>query len=540
MGDRLKQIPQQLLEFWGRFSSKQKAVIIGIILAVIVTAIIFVVIFTRTSYTQIAKYEKTADTAAAKNVLEEQAIKYQVSDDGLTLSVDSARVAEARVALGENSVGAESTTGYTYAWAFDNSISTTSTERTEKLKLAIQTGLAEDIVKVQKGVDTANVQITFADDSTAILETESVNTIAAMLTINDNFKSEAAKGIATFLATAIGNTDTDNIKIIDQDGNILFAGDTDSNGSTTLASAQEYKADLTNGIKTQVQALLLKASNYNDVEVAPNMAVNFDKSTRTDEHYYTDDDQETGPKAYDYSYKNKNNSDGGNVVGTDANDGKVTDYDITNGANSSGETTILKNEYNTSKETTITEAGAASVDYNNSSISVVLNRYHSYYEKDLEQELKDNDQTFEEFKLANGNAIPLDVDESLITSVAMATGISEDNISILAYEKPLFYDKESASVATMAKNYLQYILALIILALLAFVVFKGMKPVEVEEMEPELSVEALLATTKDNQGLDNIEFSDKSATREQIEKFVDENPEAVAQLLRNWLNEDWE
>lgn len=24
-----------------------------------------------------------------------------------------------------------------------------------------------------------------------------------------------------------------------------------------------------------------------------------------------------------------------------------------------------------------------------------------------------------------------------------------------------------------------------------------------------------------------------------IEKFVDENPEAVALLLRNWLNEDW-
>ena len=24
------------------------------------------------------------------------------------------------------------------------------------------------------------------------------------------------------------------------------------------------------------------------------------------------------------------------------------------------------------------------------------------------------------------------------------------------------------------------------------------------------------------------------------EKFVDENPEAVAQLLRNWLNDEWE
>ena len=42
------------------------------------------------------------------------------------------------------------------------------------------------------------------------------------------------------------------------------------------------------------------------------------------------------------------------------------------------------------------------------------------------------------------------------------------------------------------------------------------------------------------QTLDDIEFSDKSAAKLQIEKFVDENPEAVAALLRNWLNDDWE
>ena len=76
--------------------------------------------------------------------------------------------------------------------------------------------------------------------------------------------------------------------------------------------------------------------------------------------------------------------------------------------------------------------------------------------------------------------------------------------------------------------------------LLLFVVFRSMKPQAVIETEPELSVEALLATTKENQTLDDIEFSDKSASKQQIEKFVDENPEAVVALLRNWLNDDWE
>jgi flagellar M-ring protein FliF len=79
----------------------------------------------------------------------------------------------------------------------------------------------------------------------------------------------------------------------------------------------------------------------------------------------------------------------------------------------------------------------------------------------------------------------------------------------------------------------------LISALLLFVVIKGTRPVVVEETEPELSVEALLKTTKEAQ-LEDIDYDDRSEVRKLIDKFVDENPEAVSALLRGWLNEDWE
>ena len=41
------------------------------------------------------------------------------------------------------------------------------------------------------------------------------------------------------------------------------------------------------------------------------------------------------------------------------------------------------------------------------------------------------------------------------------------------------------------------------------------------------------------QELEDIDVESKSETRKMIEKFVDENPESAAALLRNWLNEDW-
>jgi flagellar M-ring protein FliF len=85
------------------------------------------------------------------------------------------------------------------------------------------------------------------------------------------------------------------------------------------------------------------------------------------------------------------------------------------------------------------------------------------------------------------------------------------------------------------------VLAVLIFILLGYVVFRSTRKQKETEPEPELSVEALLESTAETQSqLDDIGYSEKSETRILIEKFVDENPEAVALLLRNWLNEDWE
>ena len=102
-------------------------------------------------------------------------------------------------------------------------------------------------------------------------------------------------------------------------------------------------------------------------------------------------------------------------------------------------------------------------------------------------------------------------------------------------------DSDSPSVFQTASFWIQIALAVVILGLLAFVVIRSARPLTVEETEPELSVEEMLATTKENQpAVDDIDIQEKSETRKAIEKFVDENPEAVALLLRNWLNDGWD
>lgn len=128
------------------------------------------------------------------------------------------------------------------------------------------------------------------------------------------------------------------------------------------------------------------------------------------------------------------------------------------------------------------------------------------------------------------------MDPDLYDVVANATGIDKSKITIMAYSENWFIDSDGLGVS--ATDVVQIILIFVILALLGFVVLRSMRGEKQEEEEEELSVENLLQSTPE-ESLDAIETETKSETRLIIEKFVDENPEAAANLLRNWLNEDW-
>ena len=82
------------------------------------------------------------------------------------------------------------------------------------------------------------------------------------------------------------------------------------------------------------------------------------------------------------------------------------------------------------------------------------------------------------------------------------------------------------------------VLIVVILGLLLFVVLRSMRTEKEPEQPEELTVETLLQSQPEN-NLEDISTENISETRRMVEKFVDENPEAAANLLRNWLSEDW-
>lgn len=534
MQERMKQIQAKFLEFWNKYTSKQKTIIICVIAAVFFLIVLLTYFLTIPRYdTQLASLEDNKRASELVKLLEENGILCEQSRDGTVVYVQEKDYTSAINLMADNDILSDD---FDWSFAFENSMSTTESEKEQKRTLATQSDLRKALMKYQ-GVKDANVTLYRPDSTYTIFDESKEASVSIMLTLSEEMTKAQAKSLASYVANAVGNSSTDNIVIMDQNRSMLFGGDSDDMLGGEVSDKEEYKEKLRNTMGNNVEAFLL-AYGFDMVTVGcENIKFNFDEIEERYAEYTTSEGQEQGLYSSSYEYSSQGSSGSGGVPGTSSN-GDETDYLISNGSSSDSKVTLNKYDYLPNETIKNIKKEIGAVDPESSSMAVVATRYKIYNEVDLERQGLLEDMSFDDFKDVNNvRNYTEDNNAEIVSLVSAMTGIDEENISVVTWEVPIFNAKEKGTFDI--NDYLMIILAVLIIALLVFVVFRGTAPVEVTEVEPELSVEQLLATTKDNQSLDDIEFSEKSETRKMIEKFVDENPEAVANLLRNWLQEDW-
>ena len=67
MADKLKEIPGKALEWWNKFTSRQKTIIIALVAVVVFTFVIIIYTFSRPQYVRLDTYE---DSATAAKIVE--------------------------------------------------------------------------------------------------------------------------------------------------------------------------------------------------------------------------------------------------------------------------------------------------------------------------------------------------------------------------------------------------------------------------------------------------------------------------------------
>lgn len=495
-------------------------------------------VVTRPKMVSLVTCEDTKQASQVKELLESDGkITYQIENDNLTFKVNSKDESAAALLLGSNGITAyQYTTEYAIDNVFDGGFSSTEADKAKKFQLYLEENIKAKL-ETLSNVKAATVKLSIPTDDGTVMASKQDTYAAITLQLDGKMEEDQAAGLAKYIATAVGNATTDNILIMDSDTNVLFSGGDSSSEMGNASTQLSYKSKAENMVKGEVSDVVIGTGIYDNVEIGINLAVDFDRKDSTKKDYSVDDGREEGYLKNESLYQSETTGTTGGTPGTDTND--TTTYMTEDGGTSSSTVSDRSSEYALDEEITTTTGSIGKIKYDESSLTVVATSYKIYDETTLKENGTLGDMSFDEFKSSNDTRTKLEVDQDLYTAVAKATGFAEENIQILAYEVPFFtYSTGSDRKLT---DYIPIALAVLIFALLGFVVFKSTRKEKVEELEPELSVEALLETTKEAQEqLEDIGFNEKSETRILIEKFVDENPEAVASLLRNWLNEEWE
>jgi len=530
MVDKLKEIPVKLLEWWNRFTSKQKTIIICIVSAVVISLAILVTVLTRPKYELLANCESTKEASQITELLDGAAITYTVSDDGYQIHVLKEHLSDANLLLGANDIPSAA---YGIENVTDGGFSTTESDKQKRYKLFLQGQMEQDLRRFE-AVKNVDVQLSLPENDGTLLSKNEEAFASIILELDGEFTQENATAMAQFVKTALGNENANNITILDNMGNLLFSGEDSYSVAGSANNQFSVKQQAERLLKNEVKKVLLGTNQYDNIEVASNLALDF-SSTEITQHDYTPADGQTqGVLSHEDIYNAENVNSSGGVPGTDSN--SETTYGMLDSDQSSSTVTEESRDYLPNEKITYQNIPPGLIKYDESSISVTAITYDVMKEEDAKNQGLLDGITWEEYKLANGERVPLPVDPNMVDVISKATGIAVESIAMVAYEEPLFIDKEGLDVTTT--DIVQIILIVMILGLLAFVVFRSMRSEKEEESEEELSVEDLLQSSQD-MDLEDLMLEEMSETRKMVEKFVDDNPEAAAMLLRNWLNEDW-
>ena len=527
MQETIQQMSNQVTEKWNNLTKKQR-IQIGIGTVALIITIIIISVLMQPKYKVIFSEDIDPKTVAqVATVLKENNIQYNLVHNSMNIEVVEKQYQEALMYTASSGV---TESGMTLDQLLKNDMSTTQNELNLKNKEYLKQSIQKTLIKID-GVKEARVELVIPEQKNAYLQSQIEGSASIFLTLSKPLTSSQCEGIATYVASSVQNLNPKNIVIIDSTGATLYSGIEEI--QTALGKQQELKISAENEIKQKVINLI--GNMYDEVRISPNLILNFDEYQETNENYSTQgEDANRGVIIQESEIKNTStNGNTGGVPGTEPNGGATTNYGTNNESESSSKESQKEIIYTPNKQSTIYKKNSGDVDFEQSSLAVNLVNNKIY----KEEEMTLLNQTWSEFKEENKNQRALTVDEAVISSIRSATGI--DNVVINAFENPIFLDQEVYTIDY--KDWIPYLLVIAVLILIAFVILRFRKQDEVVEVEPELEVEEMLKVVKDQLELDEIELRESLETKLQIDKFVDEKPEAVANLLRNWLaDEDWE
>ncbi|MDR0671357.1 MAG: flagellar M-ring protein FliF [Oscillospiraceae bacterium] len=533
----LQRLRTQLTQLWERTEKRDRTrflTIVGVSLAVMVVAL---VLLTRTQYAVLYRDMEPSQAGEVLALLSDMGVKTKAEGAG-TILVPADNVDQLAMDLAREGYPKS---GYTYELLGRGSgFGATDAEKRMYARLDLQERLGTTLSQGVPGIAFARVEISQQDNSRVLLTSQMAPTTASiMLTLQENtsLSDENVSAIESYVAASVEGLDPEHVFITDQYLRRLnWRGGADL---SLVSTDYEREATVRNDFIQSIQAVLSPIFGAQNVLVSGKVTLDFDEhSTQSVSFAPVVDDLGIDISLREITERAHGTQGVGGDPGVDSNGAAPLYPEVTEESLSeySKITREINREVNETRESIVHARGTIQ----DLSFSVAINL----------DGLSSENNSVDAVKNLVGGVVGLSPEEYDRISVEFR---KFDGVNITnEVEERFTSERRRTELFDLIKVVGLYVLiALCFLVIVTRILRLG----RADRAEAEALAGAAVAAAEESAREAN-EYGElvklataaappgepitvtKSPTRERVEEFIDKNPDAVANLLRNWINEE--
>lgn len=530
MPEMLTRFWKQAVEFWKGLEKTQKTRLYVTSSIVIVAVVIGILLMTRPNVITLITSDDPKQISDMSTALSDDKIWNTMDDTGTSILVNARDKSKAKLSLYKKGLPKE---GTTFADAISMIGITTTDSDKEHIWQEQQKSEIEQNIEQLDNIENASVNLAVPEQSVFITDGQQPTQPQAIVTVKSmqQLTPEQVHGIILIVTGSVVGLDPKNVSVVDADTGMPLNDNTANGDLSTVSNQEEMKLAMEKELKAKVmeQLGLGQTDSFDTLTVMPNVVLDFN----TDQ---------TQLKTLGIPQ----GMSGGAVISSD-----TKDETVKNG-NTSGIPGQTSNPVGTANAPSYQTGTTGNGDYTDKEdkINYGYDETVSNQEKATGQMIPD--QSTMAISLWYGRKVP---DTSKLTAAFItgiqqiasnATGIPVNNITVnelkfapeVAVQTPI-----SDVIKQMVSDY--GVFALMLFLIIGFLIMaRPAKRKKESEAVGQLAAAGAsgpkFVVPDTGEPVPEIDLEEKSEIKKQIEKFVKQKPDSVAQLLRNWLSDEWD